>query len=117
MECLNSKKSVKHHPIEKFLIFKYHYFECVFDQYGIIQASEYIDRITSYHFKLRKFNIIPMTLPQSLVYRTSLPILHSKMKDLKQLVKYIPQQALKSFWNTIFLLQTESDIARNNRER
>jgi hypothetical protein len=90
MECLTRKKSVKYHTIEKFLISKYHYFECKSDQYGIIETSEYIDGITSYHFKLRKYNIIQMTLLESLVYRISLPIIHSKMKDLKQLIKYIP---------------------------
>lgn len=116
LECLSRNKTLKQRrTIEKFLISKYHYFECVSEKCGIIKASEFIDGITSNHFKLRKNNAMPIQLPKTLVYTSSLPILKSKMKDLKQLAKYIPEPALQSFWNYIFSLQTETPQARQNR--
>lgn len=116
LECLSRNKTFKQRrTIEKFLISKYYYFECVSEKSGIIKASEFIDGIVSYHFKLRKNNTIPIQYPKTLVYDSSLPILESKMKDLKQLAKYIPEPALQSFWNFIFSLQTETLQARQNR--
>jgi len=47
---------------------------------GIIKASEFID---GNHFKLRRNNAMPIQLPKTLVYTSSLPILESKIKDLK----------------------------------
>jgi len=64
---------------------------------NLLTESEFIDGIISNHFKLRKNNAMPIQLPKTLVYTSSLPILESKMKDLKQLAKYIPEPALQSF--------------------
>jgi hypothetical protein len=53
------------------------------EKYGIIEASEFIDRIVSYHFKLRKNNVMSLLSKKKLVYTSSLPIPESKIKYLK----------------------------------
>lgn len=50
--------------------------------------------MVSYSFMLRKNDAMPIQCPKTLVCTSSLPILKSKMKDLKPLAKYTPESSI-----------------------
>lgn len=78
IDCLSCNKTNEQYNITKtFSILEYHYFECVSDE--IIEANEFIGRLISYHFKMKKNNAMPIKFLQTLVYTSSLSILENKM--------------------------------------
>lgn len=84
IECLSYNKTFKQRPTtETFSISKYHCFECILDQFEIIEASKCIGRIVGiigrYYFKLKNNNEMSIKLSQTLVYTSSLLILENNI--------------------------------------
>lgn len=86
----------------KFLISTYHYFECFSENHTIVKASTLIGGVQMFNFLLRKGNTPPIKLPKKQLYNQKIPIMDSKMKDLKRLKPYIPVEHINRFWRTIY---------------
>lgn len=73
----------------KFLISAYHYFECSTENHTTIKVSTFIGGLVMFHFPLRKGNTSSIKLPRKQLYTQKIPIMNSKMEDLKRLQPYI----------------------------
>lgn len=80
-------------------------------------AKYFIDGLESDTFRLRKTNVIaPAVLPNEPMYAEVIPILETKMRDLKSLQQYIPSNH-SLFWEEIYKWPVETASGREERIR
>lgn len=103
--CSLESKSAKKTKKENFMISNYHYFEHDSKTPGIVKASALINSFMVDTFPLKKpknntNSIIKM--PTARAYAEDrVPILHSKIKHLQNLVTYVPEKYQDFYYNII----------------
>lgn len=101
--CVSSDESKM-----KFLISQYSYFNVNKTSTGEVTCKKFINISTDEKFQLRKNTANPLYLPKERAYSGKLPILASKMEDIKKCMKFIPHEH-KRFWNAVLKLPTRAD--------
>lgn len=107
-QCVSKKSSV---PKEKFLISKYCYFNVNKTACGEVTCKTFINGTAEQKFVLRKNPKSQMLLPDKKAYKNKLPILSSKMEDIKKIMQYIPEEH-HEFWNEVLKLPTRSESTK-----
>lgn len=111
-QCLSSDPSL---PKMKFLISQYCYFNVNKNACGEVTCKNFINDQCHQTFILRKNTKEKLTLPITPAYTGKLPILSSKMSDIKKIVKFIPEDHL-DFWEEVQKLPTRNEKSEQDDE-
>lgn len=104
-QCVSKNSTV---PKTKFLISQYHYFTVNKSACGDVTCKTFINGKTEEKFTLRKNPNHKIFLPDKKAYTGKLPILSTKMEDIKKIMQYIPEEH-QEFWNEVLKLPTRSE--------
>lgn len=101
-------KVVINKTTENFTISKYMQFVYDSSLPGYVKCCDFIDGAISYTFKLLKQNLRP-NIPSDNAYLEPLPINAKKIKDVKQVMKYIEGEQLEFYYHIISWPTTNMD--------